>query len=37
MTKRDTFRHIVAANEGAALALAIGHNLATSKVPLVYL
>lgn len=30
-------RHIVAANEGAALALAAGYHLATGKVGLVYL
>ncbi len=30
-------RHIIAANEGAALALAIGHHLATGGVPLVYM
>lgn len=28
--------HIIAANEGAAVALATGHYLATGKVPLVY-
>ncbi len=30
-------RHIVAANEGGAIALALGYHLATRKVPLVYL
>lgn len=30
-------QHIIAANEGGALALAIGHHLATGQVPLVYL
>ena len=29
--------HIIAANEGGAIALAAGHFLATSRVPLVYL
>ncbi|HXZ02449.1 MAG TPA: phosphonopyruvate decarboxylase [Stellaceae bacterium] len=31
------FDHVIAANEGAALALAAGHHLATGRVPLVYL
>lgn len=31
------FDHVVAANEGAALALAAGHHLATGRTPLVYL
>ncbi len=30
-------KHISAANEGAAMALAIGYHLATNKIPLVYL
>jgi phosphonopyruvate decarboxylase len=30
-------QHIVAANEGGAVALALGYHLATRKVPLVYL
>ena len=30
-------KHVVAANEGAAVALACGYHLATGKVPLVYL
>ena len=30
-------KHLIAANEGNALALAIGHHLATGKVPLVYM
>lgn len=30
-------QHVIAANEGTALALAAGHYLATSKVPCVYL
>ena len=29
--------HIVSANEGSALALAAGYNLATNKIPLIYL
>ena len=29
--------HVIAANEGAAIGLAIGHYIATSQVPLVYL
>jgi phosphonopyruvate decarboxylase len=31
------FDHVIAANEGAALALAAGHHLATGRTPLVYL
>ncbi len=30
-------KHIIAANEGGAIALASGYNLATGKIPLVYL
>ena len=30
-------QHIIAANEGAAVALAVGYHLATGKIPLVYL
>ena len=30
-------RHIITSNEGGAIALAMGYNLATSKVPLVYM
>jgi len=30
-------RHIIAANEGAAIALACGYHLATGKTPLVYM
>ena len=30
-------RHIVAANEGSAVALGIGYHLATKKIPLVYM
>ena len=30
-------QHIVAANEGGAVALALGYHLATGKIPLVYL
>src|ERR1700683_1979997 len=31
------FDHVIAANEGAALAMAAGHHLATGRIPLVYL
>ena len=30
-------QHLIAANEGNAIALAAGYHLATGKVPLVYL
>lgn len=30
-------RHVIAANEGAAVGLALGHHLRTGEVPLVYL
>ena len=30
-------RHVISANEGGAVALALGYHLATGKVPLVYL
>ncbi len=30
-------KHVIAANEGAAIGLAMGYHLATGKVPLVYL
>jgi phosphonopyruvate decarboxylase len=30
-------RHIISANEGGAVALALGHHLATGTIPLVYL
>ena len=30
-------KHVVAANEGGAVALACGYHLATGKVPLVYM
>ena len=33
----DDSNHIIAANEGNALALGIGYHLATSKVPLIYM
>ena len=33
----DSLQHIIATNEGSALALAMGHHLASYKVPLVYL
>ena len=37
MADRASEKHVVAANEGAAVALACGYHLATGKVPLVYL
>ncbi|MEE9452445.1 MAG: phosphonopyruvate decarboxylase [Gammaproteobacteria bacterium] len=30
-------QHIIAANEGAAVALGIGHHLSTKKIPLIYM
>ena len=30
-------RHIIAANEGAAVGLGIGHHLSTGEIPLIYL
>ena len=33
----DSSEHIIAANEGAAIALATGYHIATGKVPLIYL
>ncbi|MDR1243679.1 MAG: phosphonopyruvate decarboxylase [Endomicrobium sp.] len=33
----ETNKHIIAVNEGAAIALASGYNIATGKVPLVYM
>ena len=33
----NSTNHIIAVNEGAAVALASGHHLATGKVPLVYM
>jgi phosphonopyruvate decarboxylase len=30
-------KHVIAANEGGAIALALGYHLATGKIPLVYL
>ena len=30
-------RHVITANEGASIALATGYNLATNKIPLVYM
>ena len=35
--KLDKNDHIIAANEGGAVGLAIGHHLATGQVPLVYM
>jgi phosphonopyruvate decarboxylase len=34
--KFDPNKHIIAANEGAAVGLAIGHHIATGGIPLVY-
>ena len=34
---RDGVHHVIAANEGNAVALAAGYHLATGKVPLVYM
>lgn len=33
----DPKNHIIAANEGSAVAIATGYHLATGKVPMVYL
>ena len=33
----DASRHIIAANEGGAVALAAGHHLATGAIPVVYM
>ena len=33
----DASRHIIAANEGGAVALAAGHHLATGTIPVVYM
>jgi sulfopyruvate decarboxylase TPP-binding subunit len=33
----ENINHITASNEGTALGMAIGHHLATGKVPVVYL
>ena len=35
--KVDSSRHVLAANEGGAIGIAIGYYLATGKVPLVYM
>ncbi len=35
--KVDDSRHVIAANEGGAVGLAIGYHLATGQIPLVYL
>ena len=34
---RNTKNHIIAANEGNALAIGIGYYLATGKLPLIYM
>ena len=36
-SKTDEQNHIIAVNEGAAVALACGYNLATGSIPLVYM
>lgn len=33
----DSKNHIISTNEGSAIGLAIGYNLATNKIPMVYL
>ncbi len=33
----DAGNHIISANEGSAIGIAIGYNLATQKIPLVYM
>ncbi len=33
----DASNHIISANEGSAIGIAIGYNLATQKIPLVYM
>ena len=33
----DAKNHIIAANEGAAVGLSVGHYVGTDKLPLVYL
>ena len=35
--KKDKIKHIIAANEGNAIALAAGYHLGTGDVPLVYM
>ena len=35
--KSSPQKHIIAANEGSAIAIACGYNLSTSKIPVVYL
>ena len=37
ITEKNTDNHIISANEGSAIGLAIGHHLATGKVPVVYM
>ena len=34
---RDSKNHIIAANEGAAIGLGIGHHIGTNKIPFIYL
>ena len=33
----DEKKHVIAANEGGAVALGIGHHLSTGKVPFIYM
>ena len=33
----DPKRHVIAANEGNAVAMAVGYHLATGKIPVVYM
>ena len=37
LNKEKNFSHIISANEGLAVSLAIGNYFATDKVPLVYM
>ena len=33
----DDKNHVIATNEGSALAMCMGYNLATNKIPLIYM
>ena len=37
LSKLSNKKHIISSNEGGAVSLATGYNLATKKIPLVYL
>ena len=37
LEKFDKTNHIIAANEGSAISIGIGHYLATKKIPCIYL